>query len=318
MKENRITERRYRNIPPQNFIADGTVSGVVTISSTINFKVKQSVVLQAAGQPTIELQIQQVLSDTQLIVGALKSPIHSFYDISAYTVGANATILCNEQQRPVIPEQEITRIIYDEEPTLAHRNVLVDWLGNYYTTDNPLPVQLSDGSINIDTINANLAVQITHLDNWPNVGDVHDSVRIGDGTDVLDINPDGSINVQVLPGALNPIIYTDLSSFSDASETAVFTYTASQDNENITNLFADADTYGTWRFYRGNTIDPNNMFMITRTSALYRNANIRFTQPEILQNIGDQILITFQADQYRTGILGASASAFIRIEGYKN
>jgi len=67
--------------------------------------------------------------------------------------------------------------------------------GNPITTENPLPVQLSDGSINIDTLDAQLEVHLSHLDNTPDIGDVFDSIRIGDGTNQLSINPDGTINV---------------------------------------------------------------------------------------------------------------------------
>ena len=194
------TERRYFAILPQNFTADGTTTGVVTISSLIIdqsrvFKVKQIVTLTVAGQPNIDLEIKKVLSDTQFVVGPLSTNIHTTYDLSAYTVASGAAVELREQKRPIIPEQEITTIIYDEEPTLAHRNVLVDWLGNYYTTNNPMPVQLSDGSIDIGTVNAELEVQLSHQDNVPDLGDVADSVQIGDGTYILNINPDGSINV---------------------------------------------------------------------------------------------------------------------------
>lgn len=197
------TERRYLAISPQSFTADGTTLGVVTIASlkidqSRMFKVKQVVTLMGTGLTNIDLEVKKVLSDTQLVVGPLNTRIDSVYDVSAFTVAVGATIEAREQKRPIIPEQEITTIIYDEEPTLAHRNVLVDWLGNYYSSNNPLPVQLSDGSIDIGTVNAELEVQLSHKDNYPDAGDVADSVRIGDGTDVLEINNDGSINIVTL------------------------------------------------------------------------------------------------------------------------
>jgi hypothetical protein len=43
-------------------------------------------------------------------------------------------------------------------------------------------------------VNGELEVQLSHQDNVPNLGDVADSVRVGDGTNVLKVNPDGSIN----------------------------------------------------------------------------------------------------------------------------
>ena len=316
MPNNRITERRYRAVSSQTFTVDGTVHGVVTIANTINFKVKQKVILTASGQSNIELQIQQVLSDTQFVVGPIGSKIQDVHDISAYTTAASAAVFLNEQQRPVIPEQEITRIIYEEEPTLAHRNVLVDWLGNYYTIDNPLPVQLSDGSIEIGTVNAELEVQLSHIDDYPDVGDVHDSVRVGDGTDLLEINADGSINVHWLPGNVNPIIYTNSGSFTNTNETIVATYTSTSLNEKIAVLLGDAETFGIWRIYRGASINPSNLAAVTRTSPTSRNTEIKFTEPEILSNIGDKVTVSFQAERYRSAFLGGSASTFVRLEGY--
>jgi hypothetical protein len=62
------------------------------------------------------------------------------------------------------------------------------------TVTNPIYVRLSDGSISIGTVNAELEVQLSHKDNVPNAGDVADSVRIGDGVEELDLNTDGSVN----------------------------------------------------------------------------------------------------------------------------
>ena len=71
-----------------------------------------------------------------------------------------------------------------------------DESGNAFTLANPLPVELSDGSISIGTVNAEVEVQLSHQDNVPDAGDVADSVRIGDGTNELAVNADGSINVK--------------------------------------------------------------------------------------------------------------------------
>lgn len=54
---------------------------------------------------------------------------------------------------------------------------------------NPIFVQLSDGSVNIGTVNAELEVQLSHRDDDPDSGDVHDSVRIGDGEFEVNMTP---------------------------------------------------------------------------------------------------------------------------------
>ena len=69
------------------------------------------------------------------------------------------------------------------------------------SAENPIYTQLTDGSINIGTVNGELEVALSHKDNDPDIGDVHDSVRIGDGTEELAINSDGSINVAITGGS---------------------------------------------------------------------------------------------------------------------
>lgn len=196
-------EKFWEQVSAVPFIADGGENGVVTVNSVANFKVKQLVKIEAIGLPPLRLQVKRVISYTQLIVGALKtkSPGSSINnlkirtDISAYTVANSATISATEQDKVLIPPRDINQAVYEHEPTNAIRSFLVDYLGNRYSTKNPVPVQLSDGSLNIGTVNAELEVQLSHKDNTPDVGDVADSVQIGDGEDKLEINNDGSINV---------------------------------------------------------------------------------------------------------------------------
>jgi len=90
-------------------------------------------------------------------------------------------------------EELLKNAVYD--PYTASFNfptkaAITDENGNPYGPDNPLSVQLSDGSVNIGTVNAELEVQLSHLDNDPDAGDIHDSVRIGDGVEELAINTD--------------------------------------------------------------------------------------------------------------------------------
>ena len=109
-----------------------------------------------------------------------------------------------------------------EDNANARRVVLVDEDGEFYgtsgnplvvsggtgsgkgeTPDDPLYVQLSDGSIEIGTVNAELEVQLSHRDNDPESVDVHDSVRVGDGVETIEVNPDGSINMIRLNSLIN-------------------------------------------------------------------------------------------------------------------
>ncbi len=187
-------ERVYEQIPATTFTADGAENGVITVADVDCFKVKMSVTLKADTLPNISLQIKRVLNSTQMVVGPLKKPIHTREDVSAYTVALNATVEAPEQKRPEIPLVDLERASYSEEPTVAKRVLNVDKYGNAYNADNPLSVQLSDGDVNIGTVNAEVEVQLSHIDNFPDVGDVADSTRIGDGVNELGINVDGSLN----------------------------------------------------------------------------------------------------------------------------
>jgi hypothetical protein len=103
-----------------------------------------------------------------------------------------------EQERNQMTGDVVFRAVYEEGPTSALRNVLVDHRGHFYSADNPLSVQLADGSINIGTVNAELEVQLAAEDNYPNLGDVHDSVRIGSGVlgTYLEIYPSKDIDIR--------------------------------------------------------------------------------------------------------------------------
>lgn len=186
-------EKVWLAVPAKSFTSNGTAQGVVTVASTKGLYAKQKVFLRGTAQTTTQLEIKRVVSKTQLWVGPIKTDIKAYSDISNFTTAAASTIEAPEQPRPAIPQVEMDRATFEEEPVVARRVVLVDELGNKYSTDNPLPTQLSDGSINIGTVNAEIEVQLSHVDNDPNFGDVHDSVRVGDGINVLAVNNDGSI-----------------------------------------------------------------------------------------------------------------------------
>ncbi len=59
---------------------------------------------------------------------------------------------------------------------------------------------------------------------------VDDSIKIGDGTDILQVNPDGSINVNSTTTTAGPKLvinsYNEISSLASGSETTISTYTA--------------------------------------------------------------------------------------------
>lgn len=222
-------EKRWRAIAPRLFTANGTSEGVITVASTKGFHVKQEVRLTSSAFPGQQeiLQVKDVLSSTQLVVGPAAAALNVFSDVSGYLVANSAAIRAYTQNRPAIPQTEHERAVYEEEPVVAKRVILVDELGEKFSESNPVPVQLSDGSINIGSVNAELEVQLSHRDNDPDAGDVADSVRIGDGQDELAVNSDGSINVIVqnsLSSANVINVFDEVGAVPAAVQTTILTY----------------------------------------------------------------------------------------------
>ncbi len=169
-----MLEKRYRAVAPQLFTANGTANGLITVPDTTLFKVKQDVHISANTLPTLyKLEVKDILSQTQMIIGPDGGAINLPTDLSAYTVALSAVIFCPaEQKRPAINSDEYMRAVYAEEPTVALRTFQVDELGNAYDSTNPLPVAF-DGTISIG------------------------SVSIVEGGNTLTVNPDGSLNVKI-------------------------------------------------------------------------------------------------------------------------
>lgn len=134
-------EKKWEAIPPRAFTADGGTEGQVSISSTIDFKVKQKVILKANSQSGTLLEVKRVVSETLMIVG-LPGNINNKSDISTYTVADSATIESLEQDRVNIPYQEHENAVYAEEPIVAKRVIQVDRLGRYFHVDNPFPSEI--------------------------------------------------------------------------------------------------------------------------------------------------------------------------------
>ncbi len=123
-------EKRLKAVPPQLFTSNGTSAGQLTVSDASLFKVKQKVIITGSALPILELEVKRVLEDGfTVLVGPEKQNIDARIDLSLYTTAATSSIHANEQLRPSVPEQEIERLTYEEEPVVARRSILVDKLG---------------------------------------------------------------------------------------------------------------------------------------------------------------------------------------------
>lgn len=148
----RITEKKIYRVAPVPFTSDGTNTGMLTVADSSIFMVGQIVILRSSTQPNLSIKIKRILPDqTTIFLGPEKKHISLRTDISAYTVADGATIEANEQERPTVPEQEIERHTYEEEPTVARRTILVDKWGCRVDESNPLPVSATVTTSNAGT-----------------------------------------------------------------------------------------------------------------------------------------------------------------------
>jgi len=136
----KITEKRLYKVNPQAFTSDGTFFGALTIADSSTFVVGHVIILKSSTQPNLILKIKRIPNASTILVGEDKTPIYKYSDISAYLAADGATIEAAEQNRPSVPEQEIERLTYDEEPVIARRVSLVDKHGDKISDANPLPV----------------------------------------------------------------------------------------------------------------------------------------------------------------------------------
>jgi hypothetical protein len=135
-------EKRFYAVPPQILTADGTSYGLITIPDTSLFKVKQHVFISNAGSNTQKCEIKRIDSHTTLYVGPVGGSIDDRFDTSFLLVSAGANIYAVEQAKSKVPEHEIERYTYIEEPVCARRVHMVDHFGDSFTTSNPVPVNI--------------------------------------------------------------------------------------------------------------------------------------------------------------------------------
>jgi hypothetical protein len=137
-------EKKWLAVTATPLTANGTSLGIVTIADTAGFKVKGTAFLAANTLPVIQVQVQRVISPTQMIVGPIGSTPapNNFTDVSAYTVALNATIGFPEQDKNNIPDKDHYIAVYEGDPTVADRVIPVDQYGQKYTRANTFPVNI--------------------------------------------------------------------------------------------------------------------------------------------------------------------------------
>lgn len=227
-------EKRLAELQPRNITADGTADGQLQIDDAFLLKVKQIIYLRSNTLPSLKLEVKRVVDPVTFYVGPVGGSIDARTDVSTYLMADQARVFNTDRKdlgRPSIDTDDFLRAVYDEEPVVAIRTVLVDRGGRYVGSDPDAPfyVQLTDGSVNIGTVHAQLEMFLSHRDNDPDAGDVHSSLRVGDGVEELQINPDGSINVSPTP--ISPSVriesaYNEITAVPTSTPTLLVSYTA--------------------------------------------------------------------------------------------
>lgn len=141
-----MLEKRFVAVPPQTFMADGTANGVIKVIYSGFFKVKQQIIIRSnAQQPTTDLEIKRIIDVNTIEVGP-KGKIDARADLSLFTVADGAIIFANEQHRPSVPQEEVIRAVYEEEPVVAYRVIGVDQQGNTvnWSEDGLVPSEFDD------------------------------------------------------------------------------------------------------------------------------------------------------------------------------
>jgi hypothetical protein len=186
-------EKRW-GVVSTTLTAQGTFNGVATVTSTLGLHTKAQVVLsQGASVQTYE--VKKVTSLTTVELGPQGGGIDDRIDLTAFTAGA--TLAQKEQPRNSIPDKDIDRATYEEEPAVARRVLAVDPMGVPYSPSNPMPINgtVQAGSLGVE-------VQMSSKDDTPNPGDLHDSIRIGDQNHEAGVTALGELQAARAPAAL--------------------------------------------------------------------------------------------------------------------
>lgn len=154
-----------------------------------------------------------------------------------------------------------------------------------------------DAVINTDV--ADVEVQLSYED---------DSIAIGDpSTDnILSINPDGSIDVNIVSSGTTPIFSESADTLTTSGYEEIFSYTSTSDDTRITSVLCTASTPVTFRLKINGSIKKE-----LRSSSLERNKEFIFRENRPLNN-GD--ILTVEAKVER--LILSSYDTFTSLEGY--
>jgi hypothetical protein len=197
-------EKAWDTVFPTLLTANGGAFGLVQVADTIGFYVKGLAQLTNNVGLTMVVQVNQVISSTEMIVGKPGSSPSatagglangSVVDVSAFTTATASTIGFAMQPKNKIKPDDIEQATYASDPQCAVRVIPVDPYGDLIGKDNPLPVSF-DGTISIGEVEIkgpNGDILVVNPD-----GSINTDTEIKGSTgNILEPNVDGSINVEI-------------------------------------------------------------------------------------------------------------------------
>ena len=130
-------EKLWREILPVNISGVGPQYGSLSVSGSNEFKVGMEVLLKATAQPNLFVEIKKINKNI-IYFGQIGVQNQSFVDVSNYGAG---TIQSAEQPKKPVSEKDQSFDRYERGPINADRSILVDSNGEFYSLDNPLPIE---------------------------------------------------------------------------------------------------------------------------------------------------------------------------------
>lgn len=136
-------ERKWLAIDARLLTADGTTFGLVQVVDTVDFRTKMKVGITSDTQQPIQLQVKEVLSPTMMILGLASNPQlgpQAGIDLTAFKASENAFVRAPEQDKNQIPDKDHYLAVYEADPVVADRVILVDEYGRKIGKDNGLVI----------------------------------------------------------------------------------------------------------------------------------------------------------------------------------
>lgn len=120
-------ERKWEGVS-QFFVNNGTLNGIIVVPDASGFFAKQKVTLTSDTQPAKQYEVRRV-TPTSVQVGEINTQFTTYADVTAYTIADNAKITAPEQDKPTLKPDDIWQAIYQRDPAVALRNLLVSKFG---------------------------------------------------------------------------------------------------------------------------------------------------------------------------------------------